>query len=524
MSVPRTFEHPKEDGAKGPPPLTGSQRGLVHPPSHNLRGGRAAMHAFGSRRGPADSTNRHSVTTVPQQTDRAWNPLESISALRGGLMSSQRSMGLYSSMNNGHTGSQAGSGMSASDDKATQQGARARQHKSFDILGGSKRLGSSEDDKENERPRVCVGEVDHSGESTSDIPLPQACPQHAGAENREDTNASNIGNAEVDDWMPPNADDDVYTPVGDIKMAEQEASPVLASGKSDSLPIIPVAKPGEHEKQPKSNGISKLKSNTPAGNADDNHYPQIWESTKQSYSKPDNIREKRSTAMQEKFELATKRVTLEDTAKTNGRFARPLLKVIEYFEEKDTNRPEVAEDKDLSNPSAFTLAFAGEKSLHSMWLKQWLSIEPQDSQDAWFDENTLANMVLLKATNANSKAYFCDPADVYVWLSTDFKPAQQIERMKLAIHGLEYSKTMPEINGARYHIPAEDMPADATCMVMPFNTGLHWVAVKFEPDLETQARRGTIRVYDSLEPPQVSAKVRQVMPIHKNREHTINAS
>ena len=225
---------------------------------------------------------------------------------------------------------------------------------------------------------------------------------------------------------------------------------------------------------------------------------------------------KREVAMQAKMAFNQARFQLEDKAKTDNIFAKPLLIVVEHFEKVDQAKPEVIADRDLSNPAGFDLGFPGDRRLHSISVMNWLSLEARDAFDpsydlAWFSENLITNMVLLDSDKAARGVHYCDPIELLQWTSRDYTQAQQVQRLGTALEGVKSTGNMPVIDGNHYRFPAFDMPVDADCLVLPLNTGSHWCTVKFEPDYET--RQGLIVFYDSLEAQSVKNRVYAVMPL-----------
>ncbi|KAK5123416.1 hypothetical protein LTR85_002848 [Meristemomyces frigidus] len=223
-----------------------------------------------------------------------------------------------------------------------------------------------------------------------------------------------------------------------------------------------------------------------------------------------------------KCDLAMTVVRLEEAKDAKDDiFANLLLEVIEVFREADAKRDDVKKDENLSDPTAINLPFQQAPYLHPMALKDWLRLEPRyddciDKSDtahpSWIEENMLANMVLLKTQGLEEDGYFCDPATVFSWLSSDFSVTERVRRLQQCIKSVETTGQMPANDRSLpNYFPVPNLKTEHNFVVIPVNTGAHWIVVKMQPD--KKSGKGAITVHDSLGADIVLDKARRMMKL-----------
>ncbi|KAI6880914.1 hypothetical protein KC360_g6873 [Hortaea werneckii] len=233
-------------------------------------------------------------------------------------------------------------------------------------------------------------------------------------------------------------------------------------------------------------------------------------------AKPSDSAYKRkvNTAMANKVEFAQRVARLEDD-KAAGKniFAAPLLEIAAFFSKADAEREEVIQDPNLSDPTRQGRGFPeirGDCQMQSMTADEWFRLEPRDDgMESWLDEGMIANIVVANLDCTVPKGYFATPEILYNWLGTHLSSAEQRNLLVDCIRRWKESRTMPDI--VPNELPLINLPSSAPFVVMPYNTGGHWITVKLEPNKETGI--GKIIFYDSLDADSVAKKVRSNMPV-----------
>ncbi|KAI7547678.1 hypothetical protein KC331_g4869 [Hortaea werneckii] len=215
-----------------------------------------------------------------------------------------------------------------------------------------------------------------------------------------------------------------------------------------------------------------------------------------------------------KVEFARHIARLEDE-KAAGKniFAAPLLEIAALFSKADAEREEVSKDPNLSDPTRHGHRFPeirGDCQMQSMTVNDWFKLEPrEDGTESWLDEGMIANIVAANLDGTVPKGYFATPDVLYSWLGTHLSPTEQRNLLVDCVQRWKESRTMPD--AVPNELPLINLPSSAPFVVMPYNTGGHWITVKLEPNKET--RIGKIIFYDSLDADSVTKKVRSNMPI-----------
>ncbi|SMY28241.1 unnamed protein product [Zymoseptoria tritici ST99CH_1A5] len=177
----------------------------------------------------------------------------------------------------------------------------------------------------------------------------------------------------------------------------------------------------------------------------------------------------------------------------NDEFAAPLLKVMERFEQHDEGQRAVLGDEWYSKTGTYALPFPHGSGFSSVTLVEWLSLRPVESDAAWYTDTTLSNAVITGRDSFLQGHFFCSATTIYRWYPVSREGLQKLAEMQVAIRSFRQSGGLAA-HGLCW--PCLAMPHDTKKVVLPWNTGFHWIAVAITPNFET--RVGKIEVFDSL--------------------------
>ncbi len=209
---------------------------------------------------------------------------------------------------------------------------------------------------------------------------------------------------------------------------------------------------------------------------------------------------RRTRAMVGKDDFNTVRIGLVMAIDSEGdswhRFRSTLIEVATRCEEYDGAQSDVLEDEKLFNPLDRCVPFASGAPFDSMQFRSWARmLPPRDSiTDAWYDGTMIGNIVNLEASDRRNDVYFAAPDDTSTWITRARDMDITLARLETAVRGARETGVV-SADGDIFPFPAYDMSSDTTVVVVPYNTGAHWITTTIEPKLGNG--QGKITVYNS---------------------------